>query len=176
MKVVVGDVTKLREVEVIVVASNGVGSLNRGAAGAVGDAGGPALAADVRRVCRQRKSSFHPGYGYEAGECFSSKPGDLAKRGVKSVYHAVVAKFPNGPTSTFILQNAIRSAFQMAVRERAASIAVSGMTGLGIPSEKAAVDIADIAASFADSIEVTICDLDKEFIEHVKRRIQTEDE
>jgi O-acetyl-ADP-ribose deacetylase (regulator of RNase III) len=172
-----GDITALKDVEVIVNAANGVGPMGRGVAGAIGYAGGLELRNDVRRVCEARKQGTHPGYGYEPGECYISKPGDLEDNGIKAVYHAVTMKYPGSPTSTAIVEQAMRKTLEVAVANNIKSIAFPGLgTGVGaLDKQQVASKMASIAECFCGKIDITIIDLDKDFIGYVRDRIGTEE-
>jgi O-acetyl-ADP-ribose deacetylase (regulator of RNase III) len=176
MRVLVKDITQLKDVEAIVNAANGVGPMGAGVAGAIGEAGGPLLRNEVRRLCEARRCDSHPGYGYEPGECYVSSAGAMSSSGIKHVYHAVTMKYPGSPTSNLIVKEAMRNTLTTAVRNGVKSIAFPGLgTGVGeLLKEKVAVDMVDVASSFDDSIEITIADIDRDFINCVKRRIQTE--
>jgi O-acetyl-ADP-ribose deacetylase (regulator of RNase III) len=176
MRVLHKDITQLKDVEAIVNAANGVGPMGAGVAGAIGYAGGPTLRNEVRRVCEQRKTNSHPGYGYEPGECYVSSSGNMAEQGIRHVYHACTMKYPGSPTSTLIVKEAMKNTLTLAIKNGVKSIAFPGLgTGVGeLAKEKVAVDMVDTAMAFADSIEITIADIDKDFIDCVKRRIQTE--
>jgi O-acetyl-ADP-ribose deacetylase (regulator of RNase III) len=171
IRVMVGDITKLNDVEAIVNAANGVGPMGSGVAGAIGYAGGPNLRNDVRRTCELSG-------GFDAGECYISESGDLGTQGIKNVYHAVTMKYPGSPTSTDVVREAMRNTLETAIRNRVETIAFPGLgTGVGqLSKERVAVDMADLAQQYSDSIGITIIDLDKEFIDFVKGRIQVEDE
>ena len=169
MQALVGDITKVKNVEVIVNAANGVGPLGHGVAGAIGEAGGPILRNDVRRACESR-------HGYEPGECYVSVPGDLSSRGIINVYHAVTMKYPGSPSSVQIVQTAMRTTLQQAVLNGVKSIAFPGLgTGIGgLPKDKIAREMVSVAMEFVDSIDVVIIDLDKEFIGFVKENLLAE--
>ncbi len=170
MRVLVGDITRLKDVESIVNAANGVGPMGLGVAGAISEAGGPELRNDVRQICTSR-GNFDP------GECYISIPGKLASRGISSVYHAVTMKYPGSPTSVEIVQKAMRATLQRAVLNGVKSIAFPGLgTGVGqLPKEKIAREMVSVANEFVDSIDVTIIDIDKEFIDFVKESQNTEE-
>lgn len=162
MRVLVGDITKLKDVEVIVNAANGVGPMGGGVAGAIGEAGGPALRNDVRQICTAKP--------YEPGDCYISIPGELSSRGILNVYHAVTMKYPGSPTSVAIVQQAMRNTLSKAVINGISSIAFPGLgTGVGeLSKDKVAREMVAVANEFADSIEIVIIDTDKEFIGYVK--------
>lgn len=170
MRVLVGDITDLTDVEVIVNAANGDGPMGRGVAGAIGFAGGPTLRNDVRRICEAAR-------GIAAGECYISKAGNLEDNGVRAVYHAVTMRHPGSPTSLALIESAMRKTLTEAVRNGVKKIAFPGLgTGVGaLDKGLVASTMVSLAESFGDRIEVTIIDLDKEFIANVKKRIKTED-
>lgn len=169
VRVKVGDITAIGDVEVIVNAANGKGPMGRGVAGAIGFAGGPELRNAVRRICESNG-------GYKEGECYISPPGQLADKKIKAVYHAVTMEYPGSPTSLHIVGQAMRETLNKAVLNGVKSIAFPGLgTGVGQLSPKAVASImVSIAESYADRINITIIDLDKEFIEFAKQARQTE--
>lgn len=170
MRVLTADITKLKDVEVIVNAANGVGPMGRGVAGAIGEAGGSDLRNEVRKICADKG-------GYDPGECYVSTSGELSSRGIRNVYHAVTMKFPGSPTSVEIVQNAMRTTLQKAVLNGVKSIAFPGLgTGVGqLPKDKVAREMVSVANEFVDSIDITIVDMDKEFIGFVNESLQMED-
>ena len=170
MRVLLQDITKLKDVEVIVNAANGIGPMGKGVAGAIGQAGGITLRNDVRRTCEKQFGGYNP------GDCYISKAGDLEAQGIRHVYHAVTMKYPGSPTSNAIIKDAMQATLETAIRNGIKSIAFPGLgTGVGeLSKEKVAVDMVDLAMLFDDSIDITIADINKEFITCVKRRMQTE--
>lgn len=169
VRVEVGDITELADVEVIVNAANGVGPMGRGVAGAIGNAGGATLRNDVRRTCEAAR-------GYEPGDCYISKAGDLEANGIRNVYHAVTMKYPGSPTSTAIVEQAMRKTLDVAVANGVKSIAFPGLgTGVGaLNKQQVASKMASLAQEFGGKIDITIIDIDKEFIDYVRERVRTE--
>lgn len=163
VRVKVGDITKVGDVEVIVNAANGKGPMGKGVAGAIGQAGGPELRNAVRRICEANG-------GYKEGDCYISPSGDLANRGIKAVYHAVTMEYPGGPTSTHIVAQAMRNTLNAAVANGVKSIAFPGLgTGVGqLNPQQVASIMVSIAESYAPSIAITIIDIDKVFIDCAK--------
>jgi O-acetyl-ADP-ribose deacetylase (regulator of RNase III) len=169
LRVKVGDITAIYDVEVIVNAANGKGPMGLGVAGAIGYAGGLELRNAVRRICEGNG-------GFKEGDCYISPPGDLADKGVKAVYHAVTMEYPGGPTSTHIVGQAMRNTLNAAVANGVKSIAFPGLgTGVGQlnPQQVASIMIG-IAEKYADKINITIIDIDKDFIEFAKQARKTE--
>lgn len=169
MRIVEGDITALKDVEIIVNAANGVGPMGRGVAGAIGQAGGPDLRNDVRIKCAAA-------HGFEPGECYISKPGNLEANGIKAVYHAVTMKYPGSPTSTAIVEKAMRTTLETAIKNGIKTIAFPGLgTGVGaLDKEVVASKMVAVAEEFSDRIDITICDHNQSFIEYVKKKVQTE--
>lgn len=168
LRVKAGDITAIHDVEVIVNAANGKGPMGRGVAGAIGFAGGLELRNAVRRICEAGS--------YKEGDCYISPPGDLADKGIKNVYHAVTMEYPGGPTSLYIVAQAMRNTLKQAVCNGVKSIAFPGLgTGIGRlnPKQVAAIMVG-IAESYADTINITIIDIDREFIEFAKQARKTE--
>jgi len=169
MKITVGDITSLN-VEVIVNAANGRGICGRGVAGSIGQAGGPEFRNMVRRICESSG-------GFKAGESYISPTGgNLETNGIQSVYHAVTMEQPGGPTSYDIIAKAMRATLEMALANGVKSIAFPGLgTGVGqLDVERVASIMVKIAESYADSINITIIDIDKNFIQCAKNAITTE--
>lgn len=169
VRVKVGDITTMGDVEVIVNAANGKGPMARGVAGAIGQAGGSELRNAVRRICESNG-------GYKEGDCYISPPGDLADRKMKAVYHAVTMEYPGGSTSLHVVGQAMRNTLDKAILNGVKSIAFPGLgTGVGQLNPKTVASImVSIAESYADRINITIIDVDKEFIEFAKQARKTE--
>jgi len=133
--------------------------MGRGVAKAVADAGGVLLRDGVKRACQAHG-------GYREGECFVSTPGDLAKRGIKRVYHAVTMEYPGGPTDLNTVSQAMRSTLKRAVADGTHSIAFPGLgTGVGCLDKRAVADrMVQIAREYSDMIDITLVDVDAEFV------------
>ena len=124
---------------------------------------------DVRRICEASR-------GVPAGECYRSTAGDLESNGIRAVYHAVTMRHPGSPTSVAVCEQAMRSTLEAAVKDGVKSIAFPGLgTGVGqLNKQQVAAMMVSVAESYNDRIEITIIDLDKEFIDFVKGRVQSE--
>lgn len=168
MKIIVGDITALTNVEVIVNAANGKGPMGRGVAGAIGQAGGPGLRNAVRRICEQGS--------YKDGDCYVSPPGLLIENGIQAVYHAVTMEYPGGPTSYDVVAKTMRATLDQALVDDRKSIAFPGLgTGVGqLDAQRVASVMVKIAESYADRISITIIDINQEFIDYAKAAVSTE--
>ena len=163
MKTVIGDITKLKTVQVIVNAANGKGPMGRGVAGAIGQAGGLTLRNEVRRTCESRG-------GYKEGECYVSTSGDMEKRGIQKVYHAVTMEYPGGRTSLDIVETAMKAVLDKAIENGIKTIAFPGLgTGVGALDPKAVATVMTrVAKKYNSQIEITIADIDVDFINFVR--------
>ncbi len=175
LRIINDDITKLKDVQVIVNAANGKGPMGRGVAGAIGFAGGPELRNDVRRTCEARKRASGQ-YGYVEGECYISSSGDLSKNGIEKVYHAVTMEYPGGRTSVDICSKAMRTTLDTAIANGIKSIAFPALgTGVGgLNKQQVASAMVSIAQSYGDRIDVTLVDIDDDFIEYASERVQVE--
>lgn len=162
LNVKLGDITALKNVDAIVNAANGQGPMGRGVAGAIGQAGGLELRNEVRRICEDR-------HGYLAGECYISSSGLMSEQGIKNVYHAVTMDYPGSPTSIFIISRAMRATLDAAILNGIKSIAFPALgTGVGqLDKKTVASAMVKIAMSYADKLDITIIDINKEFIDYV---------
>lgn len=169
MRVKIGDITEMGDVEAIVNASNGKGLMGTGVAWTIGQEMGEGVRTAVRRICEENG-------GYKEGDCYVSPPGDLAENGIKSVYHAVTMEYPGGPTSMDVVGKAMRATLDKAIANGIKSIAFPGLgTGVGrLNPQQVASKMVGIAESYAHKIEITIIDIDKEFIEFAKKARKTE--
>jgi O-acetyl-ADP-ribose deacetylase (regulator of RNase III) len=169
MKIAVGDITALKNVEVIVNAANGKGPMGRGVAGAIGQAGGPGLRNAVRRICEANG-------GYKEGQHYVSPPGLMITQGIQAVYHAVTMEYPGGPTSYDVVGQSMRAVLEQAIADGRKSIAFPGLgTGVGqLDAQRVAKVMVRIAESYADRINITIIDINKEFIDFAKEAVSTE--
>lgn len=170
LRIEVGDITKLRDVEVIVNAANGIGVMGAGVAGAIGRSGGDLLKNAARKVYQDN------GRPFEAGEVYTSDAGLLKRMGVREIYHGVVMTFPGGPTSLDIVGKVCRNVISKAMMNGVKSIAFPGLgTGIGrLDRKSVAQRMVSILEPYSDSIDITLTDLDGVFIHWVKEFAKTQ--
>lgn len=158
------DITKLRDVEVIVNAANGIGVMGAGVAGGIARSGGELLKKSVKEACNQKGKPF------DQGDIYISDSGLMKRLGIKKVYHAVVMKYPGGPTSFDIVNKLCRSVISLAMKNEVKSIAFPGLgTGIGrLDKRIVAANMTRILESYSDSIDVTLTDLDDAFIQYAR--------
>jgi O-acetyl-ADP-ribose deacetylase (regulator of RNase III) len=159
MRVVTGDITKLRDVEVIVNAANGIGVMGAGVAGAIGRSGGEKFREEVRTLGRE-EGPFEPGSVYETGS------GLMKRVGIQSVYHAVTMKFPGTQSSIDNVVQAVRNACRKAIEDQRESIAFPGLgTGIGgLDRKQVAHRMATCLLEYQSRIKITVADIDTSFI------------
>jgi O-acetyl-ADP-ribose deacetylase (regulator of RNase III) len=160
---VVGNIIETKA-EAIINASNGIGIMGAGVAGAIARAGGPTLVKEAKELCRKI------GKPIEAGQYYKTSAGELNKNGVKFIYHAVTMMYPGGLSSLEFVSHSFRAIIQRAIRDDIKSLCVPGL-GIGIghlDKESVARIMVRIAQSFANEIEIEFRDFDEEFISYVK--------
>ena len=163
MKVIVGDITKVQDIEVIVNAANGCGIMGAGVAGAINRSSSDFVQEEAREVCR--------GNIREPGTVYVTGSGYLKRRGVQSVYHAVVMKFPGSPTSLDFVVAALRNTMSLAVQNGVKSIAIPGLgTGIGgLDKQQVAQRMAKILQQYEGQIDISVIDRGEEFISEFKK-------
>jgi O-acetyl-ADP-ribose deacetylase len=166
------DITKSKNVEVIVNAANGRGIMGSGVAGAIARAGGETVGKDAIKVCNDNKRS-NGRNGFVEGESYISSSGTLSERGIQKIYHCVTMDYPGGRTSLDTVSKAMRSALDLAIKNGIKSIAFPALgTGVGgLNKSQVASIMVSIAKSYESQIDITLVDIDKEFMSHVNERI-----
>lgn len=176
IKIITADITKLKNIDVIVNAANGRGVMGRGVAGAIGRAIGDSAKKNAKVVCESNRIGFSDNYGFTDGECYISSSGNLIKSGINHIYHAVTMEYPGGRTSMDIISKAMRSTLELAIKNGIKSIAFPALgTGVGcLDKKQVASRMVDIAEHYSDKIDITLVDIDEEFIDFAKMQVQTE--
>lgn len=166
----INDITTL-DVEAIVNASNGIGILGKGVAGAIRRAGGMSIQEEAKRICQD------PSRKIIEGDCFKTGAGDLEITGVKAIYHAVTMKFPGSPSSFDSVMKAMEATMSSASKDGIKSIAIPGLgTGIGrLDPIIVAKIMVDIARRYMDMMDIRIVDLNESFIAEVKRLLEKEE-
>ena len=102
----------------------------------------------------------------EIGDCFSTGPGRLKRRGLKKIYHVVIKRLQSDFSSIFIVDSALNNALQEVVRDGMETVTICG---IGI--EEGGLDAKTIARitlencnRYDDKIKIKIMDNNKEFI------------
>ncbi len=166
MKVYVGDITKVENVDAIVNAANGIGVMGAGVAGAIARSGGLLLLENVNRVVDESGP-------FNLGDVYISDAGLLKRRGVKFVYHAVTMKFPGGRTSIGTIEPLLKKVLDTAIANDLKSIAFGGFgCGIGgLSKEEVAKRMAHISQGYNASIDIYVVDTREDFINEFKNNL-----
>lgn len=158
MKIVLGDITKVQDIEVIVNAANGCGIMGAGVAGAINRSSSGFVGEEAREVCRDNVR--------EPGNVYITGSGYLKRRGIQQVYHAVVMKYPGGPTNLDFVVTALREVMTAATENGVKSIAIPGLgTGIGgLDKQQVAQRMAKVLQQYEGKIDITVIDQGEEFI------------
>lgn len=171
IRLLIGDISKLRDVEVIVSAANGIGVAGAGVAGAIARAGGENYAKELREKCRSEGP-------FEPGQVFETESGVMKKMGIQAVYHAVTMKYPGTQSSLDNVVKATRSACLRAISGNRKSIAFPGLgTGIGgLDKKTVAHRMATILFEYEEKIAITVVDRDEQFVLQVKEALASKRE
>lgn len=171
LKVGVGDITKVRDVDVIVNAANGIGVMGTGVAGAIAASGGEKFKTEVREYAKANGP-------FKEGKCYKTDAGLLKRRGVKEIYHAVTMEFPGRPSSIEIVTKALRASLAEAMMSGVKSIAIPGLgTGIGgLDKTQVAQRMAAIIEPYRGQMDIIVVDRSTEFIEAFRAALKTESE
>lgn len=163
MEIELGDIA-VPGTEAIINPANGCGVMGAGVAGVLRKYGG----VEVEEAAKALKNKN--GKPFDVGECYVTTAGNMKKRGVKKIYHAVVMQYPGGFTSVDIVTKALRKALDEAIGDRMSSIAVPGMgTGIGKLNKKiVAGAMYKIILEVDPFIDVVVIDRNAEFINEMK--------
>ena len=166
MQAVIGDITNPK-VDIVVNPANGVGVMGRGVAGAITEAGGASISEEAKRLVKERGKPF------EAGDVYITGSGDLWRRGILKIYHAVTMQFPGGLTSVDIVNKLMIDVLELAIKNKINSIAFPGLgTGIGrLDQTTVANTMAQVCKRYDHKIGIKIIDVNKFFIKEIDNLI-----
>lgn len=155
IKAIVGDITKLNNIDYIVNAANGVGPMGSGVAGAIRRAGGEMIQREAFEQCKK----LNP----QPGDMYLTSAGRLPYKGV---IHLVTMKNPGGITSYNIVEKCLNTLISFCKKENIKKVALPALgTGIGrLNKEKVANIYKSILTN--EDIEFYVVDIDKEFISY----------
>ena len=170
IRVLQEDIIMLRDVEAICVANNGMGICSKGSSAALNEILEGVMEVEARKFCSSQR------YRVMEGGCFKTSPGKFDKHGIKAIYHAVTTSYVGGPSSLHSISQAFKKVMETALKDEIKSLAVCGLgTGsAAMDKESVARIMVQIAENYSHRIDVFICDLDKDFVNEVKKFIKTE--
>tara|TARA_B100001778_G_scaffold334491_1_gene346118 strand:+ start:8916 stop:9479 length:564 start_codon:yes stop_codon:yes gene_type:complete len=166
IRLLIGDITKLRDVEVIVNAANGIGVMGAGVAGAIARSGGEAFCDEVREIGRSQ-GPFAP------GSVYASSSGAMNKMGIQAVYHAVTMMYPGTQSSIDDVVQSVRNTCKQAIEDGRKSIAFPGLgTGIGgLNKRQVAQRMATVLFEYHSQIDITVVDINEDFVLLVKEAL-----
>lgn len=144
-------------------ASNGIGPMGRGIAGAIRQYGGKEIQDDAFKVCKLQDP--------QPGQAYSTISGKLKDQGVNRIIHACTMKQPGGPTSYVIVGSAFKTALLLAKKEGITRLGCTALgTGVGgLDSENVAELMFEIANDIEDeNIDIVFIDINEVFINKLK--------
>lgn len=153
IKVVLGDLTKAKDVDYICNAANGVGPLGSGIAGAIRRAGGKIIEQEAFIRCREEDP--------QPGDIYITGAGSLP---YKKVIHLVTMKQPGGVTSLKIVRKCLQNLVRYCELIDIKSVGLPALgTGVG------ALDKGEVAQIFKEElkdskVEFHVVDIDENFI------------
>lgn len=173
MKVFVGDITKVQDVDVIVNAANGIGVMGAGVAGAIAHSAGTSNeqnSVNIREIVSSVVEKEGP---FDVGDVYISDSGLLKRRGIKKIYHAVTMKYPGGQTLLRTISPLLKNVLELAIANGETSIAFGGLgCGIGGLSKKeVAREMAHVSELFDKKIKIQVVDMNEEFIEEFKKNL-----
>lgn len=154
IKAMIGDLTKVEDVDYIVNAANGIGPMGRGIAGAIKRAGGSDVERDAYKQCRE----LDP----QTGDVYFTAAGRLP---YKKIIHLVTMKEPGGPTSYEVVRECLETLVEVCKTRDIKRVALPALsTGVGGLDKGQVASIFKKVLSPIEDIEFLIVDIDKEFI------------
>lgn len=160
----VGDITKSRQ-DAIVNDANSCGVMSYGVSALICNRGGVEIQDEAKGFCRKNKN-------IELGSCFSTQSGKLKRYGTETIYHAVISRTPKDLASIHFVKKVLNEVLATAVNDGIESIAIPSIgLGGGLDKTVVAMEMARIAKNFCNKIDIRIIDVDKEFIENVRKNL-----
>jgi len=165
IKIIVGDICYPKS-EGLIIPANTTGTMLRGRSARISKAGLGGIVKEAKLFVADNK--------IEIGQCFSTGPGRLNRRGLKNIYHAVIKRLQSDFTSIHIVREALGSSLKMACQDKMKSVTICGL-GIGL-GELDPVVIAGVTArqieKFLDEIEIKVIDDNQEFINELNRIVR----
>lgn len=101
------------------------------------------------------------------GDCVSTYPGRLNRRGIKKIYHAIIKKFPNDISTLQNIKIAVEKTIKKIIEDGFKSVSICGI-GIDqgdIDKTIAAQLILNVCLKYDKKIEIKIVDDNKDFID-----------
>ena len=160
MKIVLGDICYPKS-DSLIIPGNTIGSMLRGRQLRIAKDGLGGLVKEAKQVASDSK--------LKPGDCFTTGPGRLNRRGLKKIYHAVIKRLQSDYTSIYTIRESLQFALQKAIKDGMKSISICGIGIEAGEIDKKSVAIVtwDICSRYDDKIEIKIIDEDVDFIKEI---------
>jgi len=158
MKAIVGDIGKPKT-EAIIIPSNTKGVMSRGVSARVLKAGLTGITKEVKQYVTNNI--------IEEGDCFSSGPGRLNRRGIKRIYYAVTKRLQSDIGSIYSINNALKNVLEEVVSDGYASVAVCGLGDSNLDEKTIARITVENCNRYDNRISISIIDDNKDFIKEI---------
>jgi Predicted phosphatase homologous to the C-terminal domain of histone macroH2A1 len=156
----IGDITKVKEVDYICNAANGMGPMGAGVASSIKRAGGISIQNEAFYICSQSD--------YREGDIYITKAGTLP---YKNIIHLVTMKNPGGKTSIEIVEKCLKNLINIMRLKKIKKVALPALgTGVGNLNLK---DVADKYIEILgpiEDLEFVIVDINPIFISQFELR------
>lgn len=168
VKIVMGDICYPKS-NALIIPANMTGMMLRGRSAKIAKSGLSGIVKETKQFITNNKIKKKDKIGI--GDCFSTGPGRLNRRGLKKIYHAVIKRLQSDFTSIHIVREALCNSLRMVVTDEMESVTICG---LGIePGELDPVVVARVTLEqinkFANKIEIKVIDENQEFIKELMR-------
>jgi hypothetical protein len=166
MKVYVGDITKVENVDAIVNAANAFGIMGAGVAGAIARSAGTSNELNGTNIYDIVEKVVEEQGPFQTGDVYVSDSGLLKRRGIKFIYHAVTMQFPGSLCSIGMIPKLLTRVFDTAIENNLKSIAICGLgCGIGgLGEEEVAIAMAGVAESYSHQLKIHVVDKSPRFI------------
>ena len=161
MKIILGDICYPKS-EALIIPANTRGSMSSGISAKISKAGMGSIAKESKQYITNNR--------VEVGDCFSTGPGRLKRRGVDKIYHAVIKRFQSDFTSSFFIRSALHKSLSMVYKDGYKTVTISSI-GIEIGelnTKIAAFVMMEQINKFSSHFEIKVIDDNVEFIEELK--------
>ena len=165
IRVALGDICYPKS-EALIIPANTKGIMSIGVAARVLKAGLTAISKETKQFITNNR--------IEIGDCFTTGPGRLNRRGVKIIYHSVIKRLQSDFSSIYIINKALDNVLQEVISDGYKSVAICG---LGIdegnldPKTIARITVEN-CNRYNSEIEIKVIDDNEEFIKEVNNFIK----
>ncbi len=165
LSVILGDFCYPKS-EALIIPANSKGIMSRGKAGKIIEVGLSGISKEAKAFTTNNK--------IELGECFSTGPGRLKRRGLKKIYHSVIKSLQSDLVSIYIIRIALTNALNAVLKDGIESVTICG---LGIePGELDEKSVAqatlEVCDKFKNKMDVKIIDDNVKFINELNNLIK----